>query len=206
MDSVLWQTRKGNTKMRELRTPALNGSPGVSPRFPEIQNHPQTQWLKTRTIIFVHHAVGQTFRQLGRYNLSLLPVWSSPVTRVARGPPLPPLWAGPGRRVCNPLSKAHRLHRRLRAGGAADTRALEAWARLTSHPTVTTCRSSEHHWAGPAPGRGGRLPVRRTAPGPGDRRGLPPWAVSHGVTWKRKPPPLPNRWIRPFVSSRSCSA
>lgn len=37
--------------LRELRTPALNGSPEVSPRFPEIQNHPQMQWLKTRTIM-----------------------------------------------------------------------------------------------------------------------------------------------------------
>lgn len=173
--------------LRELRTPALNGSPEVSPRFPEIQNHPQMQWLKTRTImlftmLWVRHS-GAT-RQV-----QLVPASGAgvAVTRVARGSSPPPLWARPlGRRV-QPLPAGRTGSPRLRAGGAADTRALEAWTRRPPTPTVTTCRSSEHPWAGPAPGGGeadfrcaGRL---RT----GRQEGIASLtAVSHGVTWKMR--------------------
>ena len=94
---------------------------------------------------------------------------------------LPSASAGlaPGAPYAASPSRVHRLP--AAAGGTADTRALEAWTRRPPSPTVTTCRSPEHHRASPAPGgreagrlrtqrqgKRGRLPVRRTRATGGD--------------------------------------
>ena len=160
--------------LRELRTPALNGSPEVSPRFPEIQNHPQMQWLKTRTLmlftmLWVRHS-GAT-RQV-----QLVPASGAgvAVTRVARGSSPPPLWARPlGRRV-QPLPAG-------RTGspgcGRAVQQTLGPWRPGPGDlPPPPSPPAAHQSIPGPVQhqGEGRQTSGAQDGSGRGDRRGLPP--------------------------------
>ena len=120
--------------------------------------------------------------QLRRCSLSLLPVRSLPVTRVAGGPPLRLCRLGPRGTVCS-LSQQG-----AQAPWGCGQRSRHAGSGGLDPATPQHHLSSEHHRAGPGPGEGRQTSFRSAGR-------LRTWwweaitslaAVSHRATWKMR--------------------
>ena len=144
--------------------------------------------------------MGQTFR--GNSAGTACPVWSLPWLGLQGVLPSASAGSAPGALVCSLSQQGAQAPRLCGWRSNSGPGSLDPATSQPHRHHLPLTRASQGRSS--ARGKGGRLPVRRTAQDQGDGRGLPPWQPS--VTVWLGAPPWPNRWIRPFVSSRSCSA